>query len=513
VSAAGSPAPTYATTYQRTFPTTGAVLPGLPPGFAFNATTGVLSWPSYLSASDYGTFNVIVYASNTGGTSTTSFTLTVLLPPSITSANSATYTAGAGGSFTVTSTGYVAPTLNAVGLPAGVTFVQTTQNNSTASSTGVLTVSPSTAIGNYTITFTSTNLSNAASPGNPITASQTFTLHIVGLAPTFTSINHATVTAGGTPFTVTAAGYPAPTFSTVPASLPTGITLNPTTGVLSVAAGTAAQTDTFNIIASNGVVPNATQTFTLTVTTPLSAPVFGPVVGTPHAHVGVAGSFTVSATGNPTPTLSVTSTPGLPLGFSFNASTGVLSWVSYISASSVGTYNLVFHATNSQGSATLPVTLTVTNPELLAGPANTNPKAPALTQAQLNPIVSAAIQIWANTGLSKVQVALLKSTVVSIGDLSSIGELGDTSADGKITIDATADGDGWYVSTSNDGFKAIAGINELIAATGPAATEVDLLTVVLHELGHILGYADLNPALYPDALMCQTLGVGVRRLP
>jgi len=36
---------------------------------------------------------------------------------------------------------------------------------------------------------------------------------------------------------------------------------------------------------------------------------------------------------------------------------------------------------------------------------------------------------------------------------------------------------------------------------------------VLHELGHVLGYADIDPALEADDWMTATLGTGIRRLP
>ena len=42
---------------------------------------------------------------------------------------------------------------------------------------------------------------------------------------------------------------------------------------------------------------------------------------------------------------------------------------------------------------------------------------------------------------------------------------------------------------------------------------MDLLTAVLHEEGHALGLPDLNPVLYPDDVMTETLSPGLRRLP
>jgi hypothetical protein len=100
-------------------------------------------------------------------------------------------------------------------------------------------------------------------------ATQSFTL-TVNDAPVITSASTTNFTEGtrGT-FTVTATGYPAPTFSETGA-LPTGVTLNSSTGVLS---GTAVGFGNFpvTITATNGVSPDATQVFTLVVS-------MGPIV-------------------------------------------------------------------------------------------------------------------------------------------------------------------------------------------------------------------------------------------
>jgi hypothetical protein len=42
---------------------------------------------------------------------------------------------------------------------------------------------------------------------------------------------------------------------------------------------------------------------------------------------------------------------------------------------------------------------------------------------------------------------------------------------------------------------------------------MDLLTVVMHELGHALGLEHEDPHEHPDALMAETLEAGARRIP
>ena len=52
---------------------------------------------------------------------------------------------------------------------------------------------------------------------------------------------------------------------------------------------------------------------------------------------------------------------------------------------------------------------------------------------------------------------------------------------------------------------------EFISEGSDAAGQMDLLTVVMHELGHVLGYDDLDPEV--DDLMSATLDSGERQLP
>ena len=42
---------------------------------------------------------------------------------------------------------------------------------------------------------------------------------------------------------------------------------------------------------------------------------------------------------------------------------------------------------------------------------------------------------------------------------------------------------------------------------------MDLLTVVMHEFGHVLGYNDINSGIYSSSIMDSTLDAGERLLP
>src|SRR5262249_56897518 len=86
-----------------------------------------------------------------------------------------------------------------------------------------------------------------------------------------------------------------------------------------------------------------------------------------------------------------------------------------------------------------------------------------------------------------------------------------------IWIDQNAQGYGWYIDaspTTNAAFAQVTGTNELQAVPGsPAYGHVDLLTVVTHELGHVLGFASIDPGTLDHDWLTATLGTGVRRYP
>ncbi len=146
----------------------------------------------------------------------------------------------------------------------------------------------------------------------------------------------------------------------------------------------------------------------------------------------------------------------------------------------------------------------VVTPQRLAGAPAAGGAAPALTEAQLAPVVAAAAARWVAAGVpaEAVQAALSRFTV-RIDDLpgSDLGSAGD----GQVRIDRDAAGHGWFVdSTPSDDTEFAPGL-----ADSPAAGRVDLLTVVAHELGHALGL-DSDAS---DNLMGEFLAPGVRRLP
>ncbi len=129
-----------------------------------------------------------------------------------------------------------------------------------------------------------------------------------------------------------------------------------------------------------------------------------------------------------------------------------------------------------------------------------------LTQATLQPLFEEALRRWAAT-LDAAQLAALRSVDVVIADLP--GDALGRYEDGVITIDVDAAGHGWFIDhTPGDDREFAAGDGTLVARNGEAAGDIDLLSVLAHELGHAAGLAHEG-----SAVMGEQLADGVRTLP
>jgi autotransporter-associated beta strand protein len=214
----------------------------LPTGLNVNRATGLISGTPTV----VGTNSVNLSAINSNGTGTATLTITIsaLVPPTITSATTATGTVGQAFSYQITATG--SPTnYTATGLPSGLNL---------NSSSGLISGTPN-AAGTNSVTL------NAYGAGGTGTATLTITISLPP-APVITSgttVNSMV----GQPFSyqITASGFPTNFNAT---GLPSGLGVNRATGLIN---GTPTTPGTNSVtLSATGVGGTGNATLTITIT-------------------------------------------------------------------------------------------------------------------------------------------------------------------------------------------------------------------------------------------------------
>ncbi len=143
-----------------------------------------------------------------------------------------------------------------------------------------------------------------------------------------------------------------------------------------------------------------------------------------------------------------------------------------------------------------------------AGVPGGSSSAQPLTLEQVQAIADEAIRRWQAAGISASEASRLAGVKLAVADLPGL-ELGRAEGD-RITLDADAAGFGWFVDATpaDDAEFAASGEGALRAVDPAAVDRMDLLSVLEHELGHILGLEDVA-----EGVMGRKLQAGLRRLP
>jgi hypothetical protein len=137
-----------------------------------------------------------------------------------------------------------------------------------------------------------------------------------------------------------------------------------------------------------------------------------------------------------------------------------------------------------------------------------------LSQLELDQVVAASISRWEAAGLSAAQRATLRSLKFEVADLPSL-YLGEA-AGNHIRVSSTAGGNGWFIAPSTDNAQftqEVSATRRYASEKGAPAGRLDLLTTIMHEMGHAIGLSDSYAEKDRDSLMYGFLTKGERRLP
>ena len=217
----------------------------------------------------------------------------------------------------------------ATGLPTGLSI---------NTSTGLISGTVNTP-GSYNISFTASNASGTGGGSFALTVGKN------PGAPTITSLLAATATAGSLfSYAIEASNTPT---SFTSGTLPTGLTLDPATGIIS-GTPTAGGVSNITITALNNLGQDS-QTLVLTTSAPPT------ITSSTSGSLYDGGTFSYTVVATATPAVTAYEATGLPDGLFIDPATGIISG----SVATAGTYSFTVSANNGVGIGTATYTLRV----------------------------------------------------------------------------------------------------------------------------------------------------------
>jgi hypothetical protein len=330
----------------------------LPAGLSISTTTGEISGTPTAVA---GTYNIPLTATGPLGARTATLVLTLNNP----SGSSPSISSSLANQSTVAGVAYVGYTITANNSPISYSASGLPTGLSCAAGTGLISGIPS-QTGTFNVTIRATNASG--------TGSSPFSLTVT--APTLSFTNASlTLNSAGTTVAPTGSGGFVPTAYTLGSALPTGLSLSPTTGIIS-GTPTAIGARTVTV---NGSANGVTASGTITISVNSQTPTLNSAI-TVTGYVGTPITYTLTTTANVSALapdfysiLGASAVPASWLSGKLNTTTGVFR----VTPTESGVFTAQFRANNGLTAAglgggdspilTVTFTIEVTPPTLVDG--------------------------------------------------------------------------------------------------------------------------------------------------